>query len=97
MGSPKTSEYSRPPPRCKRGDVGQFGQLLTQSHLSLCDDYEVSGVELDMLVDLSANTPGVLRARLTGPDSAVEFRTQESPDVVAVACSLVIPVTAGPA
>jgi galactokinase len=49
-----------------RGDVGQFGQLLTQSHLSLRDDYEVSGAELDMLVDISANTPGVLGARLTG-------------------------------
>jgi galactokinase len=50
----------------QRGDVGQFGQLLTQSHLSLRDDYEVSGAELDMLVDISANTPGVLGARLTG-------------------------------
>ena len=49
-----------------RGDVGRFGQLLTRSHLSLRDDYEVSGAELDMLVDISANTPGVLGARLTG-------------------------------
>jgi galactokinase len=50
----------------RRGDVGQFGRLLTQSHLSLRDDYQVSGPELDALVDISANTPGVLGARLTG-------------------------------
>jgi galactokinase len=50
----------------QRGDVGRFGQLLTQSHLSLRDDYEVSGTELDMLVEISASTPGVLGARLTG-------------------------------
>jgi galactokinase len=50
----------------RSGDAGQFGQLLTQSHLSLRDDYQVSGQELDTLVDIAANTAGVLGARLTG-------------------------------
>jgi galactokinase len=50
----------------QRGDVGHFGQLLTDSHLSLRNDYEVSSPGLDMLVDIAAHTPGVLGARLTG-------------------------------
>jgi galactokinase len=50
----------------RRGDADYFGRLLTRSHLSLRDDYEVSGPELDTLVDIAVNTPGVLGARLTG-------------------------------
>ncbi|MGH3267068.1 MAG: galactokinase, partial [Trebonia sp.] len=50
----------------QRGDANHFGELLTQSHISLRDDYEVSGPELNTLVDICANTPGVLGARLTG-------------------------------
>jgi galactokinase len=50
----------------QRGDTRQFGQLLTRSHISLRDDYEVSSPELDTLVDISASTPGVFGARLTG-------------------------------
>jgi galactokinase len=50
----------------RRGDTHRCGQLLTQSHRSLRDDYQVSGPELDTLVDIAAHTPGVLGARLTG-------------------------------
>jgi galactokinase len=50
----------------RRGDADQCGQLLTQSHHSLRDDYQVSGPELDTLVDIATSTPGVLGARLTG-------------------------------
>jgi galactokinase len=50
----------------KRGDISQFGQLLTDSHLSLRNDYEVSSPGLDTLVEIAAQTPGVLGARLTG-------------------------------
>jgi galactokinase len=50
----------------RRGDAHQFGQLLTRSHLSLRDDYQVSGPELDTLVDIALDTAGVLGARLTG-------------------------------
>ena len=33
---------------------------MNQSHVSLRDDYEVSCKEIDLLVDLSWNTPGVI-------------------------------------
>src|SRR5665648_128562 len=43
-----------------------FGQLMIESHKSLKDDYEVSCVELDLLVDLALEQEGVLGARMTG-------------------------------
>ncbi len=48
------------------GEIEQFGQLLTASHNSLRDDYEVSGPELDALVDLSLAWSGCIGARMTG-------------------------------
>ena len=39
---------------------------MNQSHVSLRDDYEVSCKEIDLLVDLSWNTPGVIGSRITG-------------------------------
>jgi galactokinase len=39
---------------------------MNQSHRSLRDDYQVSGPELDTLVTIAVETPGVLGARLTG-------------------------------
>ncbi|MDN3017278.1 galactokinase [Paenibacillus sp. BSR1-1] len=50
----------------KAGNVEAFGQLMNQSHISLRDDYEVTGVELDTLVEAAWNHPGVLGARMTG-------------------------------
>lgn len=44
----------------------QFGELLTASHASLRDDFEVSGIELDTLVETALRQPGVLGARMTG-------------------------------
>ncbi|MEZ5979404.1 MAG: galactokinase [Planctomycetota bacterium] len=49
-----------------RGDVARFGSLMTQSHASLRDCYEVSIPELDTIVDAATDVPGVLGARLTG-------------------------------
>ncbi len=49
-----------------RGDVREFGTLMTASHASLRSDYEVSSPELDTLVAIALDTPGVLGARLTG-------------------------------
>ncbi len=49
----------------RRGDVGAAGSLLVASHASLRDDYAVSTVELDILVDLLLEE-GALGARLTG-------------------------------
>ena len=50
----------------KAGDLSGFGQLMVASHESLRDDYEVSGEELDLLVEIALRVPGVFGARLTG-------------------------------
>ncbi len=50
----------------ERGDMDEFGALMSQSHASLRDDYEVSCSELDLIVDLATKVPGVLGARMTG-------------------------------
>ncbi|MDQ1395613.1 MAG: galactokinase [Acidimicrobiaceae bacterium] len=42
------------------------GRLMTSSHASLRDDFEVSTPVLDALVDRLVSTPGVYGARLTG-------------------------------
>lgn len=43
-----------------------FGRLMTESHASLRDDFEVSTPTLDSLVDRLVRTDGVFGARLTG-------------------------------
>ncbi|MBK0348653.1 galactokinase [Aerococcaceae bacterium zg-ZJ1578] len=48
------------------GDLVRFGQLLNESHISLRDDYEVTGLELDTLVHTAWEQSGVLGARMTG-------------------------------
>ena len=48
------------------GDLTAFGLLLNASHLSLRDDYEVTGAELDCLAETAQKIPGVLGARMTG-------------------------------
>lgn len=47
-------------------DLIQFGKLLNASHISLRDDYEVTGKELDTLVAAAWEEEGVLGARMTG-------------------------------
>ncbi len=48
------------------GDLERFGRLINASHDSLRDDYEVSGPELDLLVEIARRVKGVLGSRLTG-------------------------------
>lgn len=50
----------------KAGDLERLGHLLFASHASLRDLYEVSSPELDILVDLAKQVPGVYGARLVG-------------------------------
>ncbi len=50
----------------KKGDLKTFGELMNASHLSLQKDYEVTGVELDTIVETSWKVPGVIGARMTG-------------------------------
>jgi galactokinase len=69
-----------------RHDLGAVGPLMADSHRSLRDDYEVSSPELDLLVELTDDLPGVFGARMTGagfggctvnlvhPEAVDEFR-----------------------
>ncbi|MGG1311576.1 galactokinase [Cohnella laeviribosi] len=50
----------------KRGDLAAFGSLMNASHDSLRDLYEVTGPELDAMVDAARAVPGVLGSRMTG-------------------------------
>ena len=47
-------------------DYSKLGALMYESHESLRSDYEVSSPELDLLVDVARNVPGVIGARMTG-------------------------------
>ncbi|MHB1627822.1 MAG: galactokinase [Bacilli bacterium] len=50
----------------RAGRLPAFGELMNQSHLSLRDDYEVTGIELDTLVQAAWDVPGCIGARMTG-------------------------------
>ena len=50
----------------KNNDIAQFGQLMNASHVSLRDDYEVTGIELDTLVEEAWQCDGVIGSRMTG-------------------------------
>ena len=52
--------------KLKEGDVETFGKLMNASHKSLQEDYEVTGKELDALVEAAWEQQGVLGARMTG-------------------------------
>jgi galactokinase len=47
-------------------DLAAFGHLMNASHDSLRDLYEVTGIELDTMVDAARSVPGVLGSRMTG-------------------------------
>ena len=50
----------------KANDLVSLGKLLNASHESLKNDYEVTGIELDTLVESALKQPGCLGARMTG-------------------------------
>lgn len=50
----------------KANDVEQFGKLMNASHVFLRDDYEVTGIELDTLVEEAWKVEGVIGSRMTG-------------------------------
>jgi galactokinase len=49
-----------------RGDLAEVGRLMSESHVSLRDDYEVSCEELDVAVAAASAEAGVYGARMTG-------------------------------
>ncbi len=50
----------------QRGDLAEFGRLMNESHISTRDDYEVTGIELDTLVETAWQQEGVIGSRMTG-------------------------------
>lgn len=67
----------------RAGDMIRFGQLLYASHASLRNDYEVSGKELDTIVDFCKEYSGCAGARMTGAGfggCAIALVQQESVD-----------------
>jgi galactokinase len=52
--------------KLQKGDIKGFGELMKQSHESLRGDYEVTGKELDALVEAAWAQEGVIGSRMTG-------------------------------
>jgi galactokinase len=52
--------------KLRAGDLPALGRLLYEGHASLRDDFQVSVAEIDLIVELARETPGVHGARLTG-------------------------------
>lgn len=50
----------------KKDDITEFGKLMDKSHISLRDDYEVTGLELDSLVEAAWEEKGTIGSRMTG-------------------------------
>jgi len=50
----------------QKGDLKVFGELMTKSHQSLKEDYEVTGFHLDTLVAEALKVEGCIGARMTG-------------------------------
>ena len=50
----------------QNNDITLFGELMNASHVSLRDDYEVTGIELDTLVEEAWKIDGVIGSRMTG-------------------------------
>ncbi|MBO7639871.1 MAG: galactokinase, partial [Treponema sp.] len=50
----------------RQGDLEKLGRLLNESHKSLKEDYEVTGIELDTLAETAQKQEGCLGSRMTG-------------------------------
>jgi galactokinase len=50
----------------RANDLTRMGSLMRASHRSLAEDFEVSTPEIDLLVSLADERPGVYGARITG-------------------------------
>jgi galactokinase len=67
-----SSEYNARRSECQHGTrflqevLPELKRIMAGSHQSLRDDYEVSCLELDLLVQAASEVPGVSGARMTG-------------------------------
>jgi galactokinase len=50
----------------QRGDAVQLGRLMDASHISMRDDFEISGPALNIMVECAQEEPGCYGARMTG-------------------------------
>lgn len=50
----------------KAGNIELFGKLMCQSHVSLRDKYEVTGLHLDTMAEAAWEVEGVIGSRMTG-------------------------------
>jgi galactokinase len=50
----------------KSGDLSGFGELMHEAHISMRDDFEATGPELDALAEEAWKVPGVKGSRMTG-------------------------------
>ena len=50
----------------EKGDIEAFGKLLCEANISMRDDYEATGKELDTVFDIATGIPGVIGSRMTG-------------------------------
>lgn len=50
----------------EKNDLATFGKLLVEAHASIRDLYEVTGLELDTMVEEAMKVTGVIGARMTG-------------------------------
>ena len=64
--SRKISGCWKAPSTWQQGDVGRFGSLMRESHLSLRDLFEVSCRELDIMVEIAESLEGYCGGRMTG-------------------------------
>ncbi len=50
----------------QRGDAVELGRLMDASHVSMRDDFEISGPALNIMVECAQEEPGCFGARMTG-------------------------------
>ena len=50
----------------QRGDAVELGRLMDASHVSMRDDFEISGPALNVMVECAQVEPGCYGARMTG-------------------------------
>lgn len=50
----------------KANDIKTFGKLLCEANISIRDDYEATGRELDTVFDIAMKIDGVIGSRMTG-------------------------------
>ena len=70
-------------------DCVTAGSIFNQSHLSLKEDYEVTGPALDRIVEIAVDAPGCFGARMTGGGFAGSAVALVSRDIVRDFCAFV--------